>query len=929
MSLNSQLNKRRLQELDQSITTADKNSATELRKMKKAEDINNLFKKLDKVTDTQNRRGVTRVEIPKLEGEDPKQCTDWIQIDVPTEVLFHLQQRNRSHFGQAFGTPFTIAPLASDLGFGSDTEAGQQILDGKYDSTGQDESVQRLIRHMKKVDDIMLDPVRPTLTLEDLNGKIRVWKESTTTSPSGLHLGHLKALIARHSFSSDEDDDELTEEFKAQRDELNFKQQALLDLQLTMLNYALERGYAYDRWKTIANTILFKDPDNNRIHRTRVIHIYESDYNLILGIKWREAMYRAEEANGLNDGQYGSRARRCAPDPVLIEELQCEISRATRKPVVLVNYDALACYDRIPMTVASLISRKFGIPSEVARLNSHTLETAEYRLRTELGLAPTGYRHEEGHPIYGSGQGSANSPGIWCMLSCALLDGYDEVSVPATYMGTDNGTVVTVSMVSFVDDCNGQTNLFSEDGSTATVLKLLDQTQKNAQAWSDLLSASGGALEPSKCSCHVLEWKFTPQGAPILAGSHSEHQSALTVTDKQTNVEHLIRVMNCFEAHKTLGHYKAPMGNQLEQFRQLLKKSDEKTAFLWTCPLSRLEAWTYYYACYLPSIGYPLACSSMTKKQLDKIQRKAMSIIVARCGYNRNTKKEILYGPLNMGGANFRHLYVQQGVGQVTMFIRHWRLQSTAGKLLRVAMSWFQQQTGVSFPILEKPKIALPHLESKWIASLRDFLAETDMHLKVNNAAIPKLQRSHDYHIMDAVLESNQFTSAEIRRLNYCRMYLKASTISDLTEANGNSFDLSKWKGTPSLMSSRTQGLSIHQERPSEREWTLWRKMCKSLWSDTTGTLRETLGPWILPIPKQRQQHQAYYSHDKLCTSDTVLWIRILGGEEYTRCIPTASMSVFRSTTPTRQWLNLPPTSAPCRVEHLSTIRECPPSVGS
>jgi hypothetical protein len=44
----------------------------------------------------------------------------------------------------------------------------------------------------------------------------------------------------------------------------------------------------------VVNTILFKDPDNVRIHRTRVIHIYEADYNLTLGIKWRMALYQAE-----------------------------------------------------------------------------------------------------------------------------------------------------------------------------------------------------------------------------------------------------------------------------------------------------------------------------------------------------------------------------------------------------------------------------------------------------------------------------------------------------------------------------------------------------------------------------------------------------------------------------------------------------------
>ena len=107
-----------------------------------------------------------------------------------------------------------------------------------------------------------------------------------------------------------------------------------------MLNYALARGYSYQRWRTIANTILFKDKDNVRLDRTRVIHIYEADVNLALGIKWRNVMHKAEDAKVINDGQHGSRAKRCAPDPVFIEEMQYEIARATRKPLIMTSYNA-------------------------------------------------------------------------------------------------------------------------------------------------------------------------------------------------------------------------------------------------------------------------------------------------------------------------------------------------------------------------------------------------------------------------------------------------------------------------------------------------------------------------------------------------------------------------------------------------------------
>jgi hypothetical protein len=53
--------------------------------------------------------------------------------------------------------------------------------------------------------------------------------------------------------------------------------------------------------------MLFKEPGNIKIHRTRVIHLYEADYNLAMGLKWKAAMDQSEANHDINTGQYGSR----------------------------------------------------------------------------------------------------------------------------------------------------------------------------------------------------------------------------------------------------------------------------------------------------------------------------------------------------------------------------------------------------------------------------------------------------------------------------------------------------------------------------------------------------------------------------------------------------------------------------------------------
>lgn len=206
-----------------------------------------------------------RFEIPLHPDHDPKKCTERRQVDVPTEIVRLLQERNREHCGQAKGTPFIVPPLLDNLGFRGDQPLSTQILEGTYQHQPDEDdtvsqNVRLLLQHLEQVQEMAATPSFPTISLEEFTSKLRVRSESTTTSPSGLHLGHYKkALIARHAYSSDLPDDELTPEFRANRAELDMMQTDLLHLHLLalLLNYVLEGGYSYKRWQTIANTILF------------------------------------------------------------------------------------------------------------------------------------------------------------------------------------------------------------------------------------------------------------------------------------------------------------------------------------------------------------------------------------------------------------------------------------------------------------------------------------------------------------------------------------------------------------------------------------------------------------------------------------------------------------------------------------------------
>lgn len=120
-------------------------------------------------------------------------------------------------------------------------------------------------------------------------------------------------------------------------------------------------------------------------------------------------------------------------------------------------------------------------------------------------------------------------------LSSILFDCYDRIGHPATYSNPTGDETVSLGMVGFVDDCNGQTNSFHDEEDVNTIETLLHKTRTNMKAWSNLLTASGGALEMSKCSSHVLQWKFSMQGTPVLVSATTEEQALLTVPDTHSS----------------------------------------------------------------------------------------------------------------------------------------------------------------------------------------------------------------------------------------------------------------------------------------------------------------------------------------------------------------------------------------------------------
>jgi hypothetical protein len=188
-----------------------------------------------------------------------------------TPVGYTLLLRNRLLFGQAQGTPFTKPPLSEHIDWQASTKYSDMILEGKlYANASLNDIQQLMLQHCKKL--TKLDSIDGSITTDQFESCLKVWRKATTTSPSGVDLSHYKALISKNDLDP----------ISVEADVLETKRKQLVLVHVQLINYATKHRYTFERWKTIVNVMIQKEPGNSKIHHLRVIHIYEADFNLLI-----------------------------------------------------------------------------------------------------------------------------------------------------------------------------------------------------------------------------------------------------------------------------------------------------------------------------------------------------------------------------------------------------------------------------------------------------------------------------------------------------------------------------------------------------------------------------------------------------------------------------------------------------------------------
>jgi hypothetical protein len=387
---------------------------------------------------------------------------------------------------------------------------------------------------------------------EEVARGFRRWKESTSTSPSGCHLG-LQRIPAMPT------SDKKIEKIRSQ----------ILNVQTNIINIPLQHGFSPTRWQTVINAMLEKIPGKPLLHKLRVIHIMEADYNLTLKtIFGRRLMKNCEKFGALGEVQDGFRKGRSTTRTLLHNELLNDYNKRLRIDNFIGMTDISGCFDRILPNTIALLNRRNGCPETAVKMHALTLKNAKYYLKTQSGISEKYYSNSL-TPVYGKSQGAGDSPSQWSQESAMLFHIYEKL-VPGAQMSMRDGrTLAEIPMAAFAEHTNLTGN---NDKGNKTVTELIDDVRKAFSTWDKLLHATGHFMELGKCACYLSIWKFQEDGYAYTM-KPEEHRQQIYVKDIQGKQQQIPQ-LHTNKAQKLLGVMKCPIGNQQEEIAWLKSKSN-------------------------------------------------------------------------------------------------------------------------------------------------------------------------------------------------------------------------------------------------------------------------------------------------------------------------------------------------------------------
>jgi len=225
------------------------------------------------------------------------------------------------------------------------------------------------------------------------------------------------------------------------------------------------------------------------------------------------------------------------------------------------------------------------------KLHAATQQQFHYHIKHTHSVSKEFNQHSHTDPWYGAGQGAGNACPRWIVQANSLTRAYNTWAQPWHLTSPNADECMQQGFNTFVDD----TNLVSIALPQQTIDTPIRTAQANLTIWNDLLQASGGELNPSKCVWFCFFWRIDPCSmASITEPPPTLPEVMLSVHNGQPIP---IKRLAPSEAHRYLGIHLMTDGNyrtEIEMFRQC---NDRFIQLLQQCPFPQQDVVVIYKQC--------------------------------------------------------------------------------------------------------------------------------------------------------------------------------------------------------------------------------------------------------------------------------------------------------------------------------------------
>ncbi len=686
------------------------------------------------------------------------------------------------------------------------------------------------------------------LNFEKLTEGFKKWPEKTSTSPSGRHLGVYKSLLKDVHRKKDKDSN-ANSQSSAASDDSKRRGVDVMTMVYQILQLAVQHTHTLQRWCTIWNLFLEKDPGQPRINRLRTIHLLEADLNLLWKYYSAQGFFKtAEEHDLLTNNQGGCRKGFSAIDMACKKAIVYEWIRLMRQAGINIDNDLEACFDNMVEACHSLACQSKGADLDYLRLHAQTQKLQKYYIKHSQGISTDSNTFTEDHPgistdsntfteehpWYGAGQGTGDAALRYATQSDGMIRAYQAES-NGLPMFNPNGTIQAPQHIdAYADD----TTLMNGDPTgNSTTIRL--RAQQNLACWSDLVQCTGGALNPPKCGWAQFKWNFDLHGNPSI--SRVQHPVGLRIPDRTGKI-HQLKQHSPNVAVRILGVHIAMDGNMDKEYSILKEKANKYKQVLYRCKFTTAEAKTIYQQCYLPALTYPLLATSMEPEKIQATQDQVTALFLRNMGYSHLFPRSMAFAPANLGGLGLRHIGYEQDIQKVILILKHGRANTHHWPTIQILIDTYQMYAGIAEPILEDTR-TLPWCPPGWITSLRSFLHQINSKIVLGQPWKPLPRRCGDQHIMNDA-SNLPLTTQTLTDANHVHLYLRVNMLSEITNHTGTIILPSFYtRPEPNTSPHNPSGSNLtwpHRQCPGKRAWNAWQSVITRLYLKNGSTALKT-----------------------------------------------------------------------------------------